>query len=86
MQVAEQYFNDIHKSCNDLKSTLELIATSNSMKHVAYYVMQANDHIESIQQLISTVYALFLDKQDTVTAIKMNMNKMVSDFDDDEEE
>jgi predicted transcriptional regulator YdeE len=86
VQAAEQHFNDIHKSCNDLKSTLVLIATSNSIKHVAYYVTQANDHIESIQQLVNTVYSLFLDKQDTVTAMKMNMNRMVSDFDDDEEE
>lgn len=84
--MAEQHFNDIYRTCSDLKSILENIATSSDIKHVSYYVSQANEHIEDIQQLVSTLYMILLNKQDIATAMKINMNRMISDFDDDEEE
>lgn len=85
MQVAEQHFNDVYRTCNDLKNVLENISMSKDMQHILYYVSQANDHIESIQQLVSTLYMILSNKQDVVTAMKLNIDQMVLDFDDEED-
>lgn len=85
MQVEEQHFNDIYRTCSDLKKILEDISDSKDLKYVSYYVNQANGYIEDMQQLISTLYMMLLNKQDAVTAMKRSLDQMVLDFDDEEE-